>query len=95
MSYIDPAEAFDVLISVKPIVMALLGGAGTILGPVVGAFVFQVMEELVWRNFLNVHLGMLGLIVVLLILFLPKGLLGTGLLQPVAPPRVPALRSVP
>jgi branched-chain amino acid transport system permease protein len=81
VSYIDPAEAFDVLISVKPIVMALLGGAGTLLGPVIGAFVFQVMEELVWRNFLKVHLGLLGLIVVLLILFLPKGLLGTGLLR--------------
>jgi len=61
--------------------MALLGGAGTVLGPVMGAFVFQVMEELVWRNFLKVHLGLLGLIVVLLILFLPKGLLGTGLLR--------------
>jgi branched-chain amino acid transport system permease protein len=82
VSYIDPAEAFDVLFSIKPIIMALLGGAGTIVGPVVGAFIFQVMEELVWRNFLNVHLGLLGLIVVLLILFLPKGLLGIGLLSP-------------
>jgi branched-chain amino acid transport system permease protein len=82
VSYIDPGEAFDVLFSVKPIIMALLGGAGTVAGPLVGAFIFQVMEELVWRNFLNVHLGLLGLIVVLLILFLPKGLLGTGLLSP-------------
>jgi branched-chain amino acid transport system permease protein len=82
VSYIDPAEAFDVLFSIKPIIMALLGGAGTIVGPVVGAFIFQVMEELVWRNFLNVHLGLLGLIIVLLILFLPKGLLGIDLLRP-------------
>jgi branched-chain amino acid transport system permease protein len=82
VSYIDPAEAFDVLFSVKPIIMALLGGAGTILGPVIGAFIFQIMEELVWRNFLNVHLGLLGLIVVLLILFLPKGLLGMRLSWP-------------
>ena len=77
VSYIDPAEAFDVLISVKPIIMVLLGGAGTVLGPVYGAFVFLVFEELVWRNFLKIHLGVMGLIVVLLILFLPKGLLGT------------------
>ena len=79
VSYIDPAEAFDILISVKPIVMVLLGGVGTVLGPVYGAFVFLVFEELVWRNFLNIHLGMLGLIVVILILFLPRGILGTGL----------------
>jgi branched-chain amino acid transport system permease protein len=77
VSYIDPAEAFDVLISVKPIIMVLLGGAGTVLGPVYGAFVFLIFDELVWRSFLEVHLGVLGLIVVLLILFLPKGLLGT------------------
>ena len=79
VSYIDPAEAFDVLISVKPIIMALLGGAGTVLGPVYGAFVFLLFEELVWSNFLKIHLGVMGLIVVLLILFLPKGLLGTEL----------------
>ena len=79
VSYIDPAEAFDVLISVKPIIMALLGGAGTVLGPVFGAFVFLLCEELVWRNFLTVHLGMMGVIVVLLILFLPRGLLGIEL----------------
>jgi branched-chain amino acid transport system permease protein len=77
VSYIDPAEAFDVLISVKPIIMVLLGGAGTVLGPVYGAFVFLIFDELVWRSFLEVHLGVLGLIVVLLILFLPKGFLGT------------------
>lgn len=85
VSYIDPAEAFDVLFSVKPILMALLGGAGTVVGPVVGACLFQVMEELVWRNFLSVHLGLLGLIVVLLILFLPQGLLRHRLLRPRAP----------
>ena len=85
VSYIDPAEAFDVLFSVKPILMALLGGAGTVVGPVVGACLLQVMEELVWRNFLSVHLGLLGLIVVLLILFLPQGLLRHRLLRPRAP----------
>jgi len=77
--YIDPGEAFEVLISVKPIVMTLLGGAGTILGPVYGAFLFLLLEETVWRNFLNIHSGILGLLVVLLILFLPRGILNTNL----------------
>ena len=76
--YIDPGEAFEVLISVKPIVMTLLGGAGTVMGPVYGAFLFLVLEETVWRNFLTIHSGVLGSLVVVLILFLPKGLLGLG-----------------
>lgn len=74
--YIEPPDVYSVLTSVKPIVMALLGGAGTILGPVIGAALFLVMEEVVWRNFLSIHAGVLGLIIVLLIFFLPHGLLG-------------------
>jgi branched-chain amino acid transport system permease protein len=75
VSYIDPADTFDVLISVKPIIMALFGGAGTVFGPVIGAFLFLAFEETVWRNFMTLHEGLLGLIVIALILFLPKGLL--------------------
>lgn len=74
--YIEPPDVFHVLLSVKPIVMALLGGAGTVLGPVLGAAVFLLTEELVWRNFLDIHAAVLGLIVVILIFFLPRGILG-------------------
>lgn len=74
--YIEPPDVFHVLLSVKPIVMALLGGVGTVLGPVLGAGVFLVTEELVWRNFLDIHAAVLGLIIVILIFFLPRGILG-------------------
>lgn len=73
INYIDPSDVFDVLISVKPIVMVLLGGAGTVYGPLLGAGLFVLLEEVVWRNFLTIHTGILGLIIVLLILFLPQG----------------------
>jgi branched-chain amino acid transport system permease protein len=75
VNYIDPADVYDVLLSVKPIVMALLGGVGTVLGPLLGAVVFLALEELVWRRFLYIHAGLLGLIIVALIYFLPRGLL--------------------
>jgi branched-chain amino acid transport system permease protein len=78
VNYIEPTDVFDVLYSVKPIVMVLLGGAGTVSGPVLGAVVFLVLEELVWRNFLTIHAGLLGLIIVALIFFLPGGLLALG-----------------
>ncbi len=76
--YIEPPDVYDILYSVKPIVMALLGGLGSTGGAVIGAFVFLGIEELVWRNFLQVHSGMLGLLVVVLLLFLPHGLVSIG-----------------
>ncbi len=76
--YIEPPDVYDILYSVKPIVMALLGGLGSTVGAVAGAFVFLGIEELVWRNFLQVHSGMLGLLVVVLLLFLPFGLISIG-----------------
>lgn len=78
VNYIEPGDVFDVLYSVKPIVMVLLGGAGTVAGPVLGAVVFLALEELVWRHFLTIHAGLLGLIIVGLIFFLPGGLLAMG-----------------
>ena len=78
VNYIEPPDVFDVLYSVKPIVMVLLGGAGSVFGPIVGAGLFLGLEELVWRRFLEVHSGVLGLLIVLLVLFLPKGLAGVA-----------------
>jgi branched-chain amino acid transport system permease protein len=74
IGYIDPTDVFDDLISVKPIVMAFLGGAGTILGPVLGGGLFLALEELVWRNVLNFHAGILGLLIVFLLVFARGGL---------------------
>ena len=75
VNYIDPPDVFDVLISVKPMVMVLLGGLGTIFGPPLGAVVLLLLEEVVWRNFLTMHVAALGVIIVVLVLFLPHGLL--------------------
>ncbi len=55
--------------------MALLGGAGTVLGPVLGASVFIIMEEVIWSHFLELNRAILGVVIVLLIFFLPGGLL--------------------
>jgi branched-chain amino acid transport system permease protein len=72
--YIEPGDVFDILLAVKPLVMVLIGGLGTLFGPVIGAAVYLVLEEAVWRNFLTIHAAALGLIIVALILFLPGGI---------------------
>jgi branched-chain amino acid transport system permease protein len=73
--YIDPSDVFDILYSVKPIVMALMGGLGSPLGVACGAFIYLGLEEVVWRNYIQFHTGVLGLLIVLLLLFLPHGLI--------------------
>ena len=73
--YIDPSDVFDILYSVKPIVMALMGGLGSPLGVVCGAFVYLGLEEMVWRNYIQIHSGVLGLLIIMLLLFLPHGLI--------------------
>ncbi len=73
--YIDPSDVFDVLYSIKPIVMALMGGLGSPLGAVGGAFLYLGLEEVVWRNYIQIHTGILGVLIVLLLLFLPRGLI--------------------
>jgi branched-chain amino acid transport system permease protein len=75
VKYIEPPDVFDVLLAVKPMVMVLLGGIGTIFGPALGAVILLAFEELVWRNFLTIHAAALGVIIVILVLFLPNGLL--------------------
>jgi branched-chain amino acid transport system permease protein len=74
--YIDPTESFSILTSIKVPVMCLLGGAGTVLGPVVGTAAFMLLEEVFWANFLDYNRAILGAVIVVLIFFLPGGLLG-------------------
>lgn len=73
MSYIDPGEVYQIMPSVKMYLMMILGGAGTVFGPIIGAFFIELISELVWSKFLELHLLLLGIILVLVVIFTPKG----------------------
>lgn len=75
IGYIDPSDAYDIMWSIRPIVAALMGGVGTVFGPVVGAVAYLVLEELMWRNLLTFGTGALGVFIVLLVLIMPRGIL--------------------
>jgi branched-chain amino acid transport system permease protein len=77
--FVDPESGFGILISVKMVVMAALGGAGQLFGPLVGALILVPLEELS-----NSYLGgrgagltfvVYGAIIVIIARFLPSGLL--------------------
>ncbi len=75
VAYISPSDSFSILLTLKVPVMVLLGGPGTVFGPVIGSAAFVLMEETIWAKFLDYHQAILGLVIVLLIFFLPGGLL--------------------
>jgi branched-chain amino acid transport system permease protein len=74
--YIEPVAVFPLAFTITMIVMVLFGGKGTVWGPVLGAAALFVLQELVWARFLYLHQVLFGAIIVLVILFMPRGVLG-------------------
>jgi branched-chain amino acid transport system permease protein len=74
ITYITPVDVFDVHITIKMIIMSLLGGMGTVAGPILGAGIMQILEEILGSRFLNWYLVFMGILIVLAIMFLPRGL---------------------
>ena len=76
LGYIEPVAVFPLAFTITMIVMALFGGKGTVWGPVLGAAALFVFQELVWARFLYLHQILFGAIIILVVLFVPRGILG-------------------
>jgi branched-chain amino acid transport system permease protein len=74
--YIEPLSVFPLATTVTMIVMALFGGKGTVWGPVLGAVVLFVAQELVWARYPYVHPLLFGAIIIVVVLAMPRGVLG-------------------
>jgi branched-chain amino acid transport system permease protein len=74
--YIEPVSVFPLAMTITMIVMALFGGKGTVWGPVLGATVLFVAQELVWTRFPYLHQLLFGAIIVAVVLLMPRGVLG-------------------
>jgi branched-chain amino acid transport system permease protein len=75
-TYIDPRIAFDPLLSFLPVLMAIFGGTGQLYGPVFGAAIFAYLEEILTTKFPYYYMLLFGTILIVVILFLPHGLVG-------------------
>jgi branched-chain amino acid transport system permease protein len=74
--YIEPISVFPLATTITMIVMALFGGKGTVWGPVLGAVVLFVAQEIVWARFPYLHQLLFGAIIVAVVLVMPRGVLG-------------------
>lgn len=76
LSYISPEDVFDINITIQMVVMTLLGGIGTFLGPIFGATFLTIVSEILWARFVYTYLIIIGVIIVVLIVFMPQGIMG-------------------
>jgi len=74
ITFIDPDGVFRVIMTIQMIIMAVFGGMGTVVGPLLGALVLASVSELLSTQLVSLAELFNGLIVILVVLFMPKGL---------------------
>ncbi|EFK08295.1 amino acid or sugar ABC transport system, permease protein [delta proteobacterium NaphS2] len=82
MTYISPESVFGLEIALSPIIMAMLGGTGIMIGPLVGAVFITLVQEFLWTKVPYFHLAMYGTVLVLLGRFMPGGLVRIRWIRP-------------
>jgi branched-chain amino acid transport system permease protein len=73
-TYIDPATVFNPFIGFQTVLIALIGGAATLWGPLIAAVVFSLLAETLRLQMPQVYMMSLGLLLILCVLYLPGGL---------------------
>ena len=74
--FIDPESGFDMAKTVEPIFMTIVGGVGTVAGPLLGALLLVPAGELLRSWFASAHLLFYGIMLVIFARFMPKGIMG-------------------
>lgn len=74
ITFLDPESAFDISLNVKMIIMAVFGGAGTVLGPVAGALSLSAVSEWLSSEVTSVAGLFFGAVIVAAVVLMPRGL---------------------
>lgn len=77
LTYISPSSTFGILVSVTPVLMCILGGKETWLGPIIGAFTLDLVRQYVSYTVLSVlNTLIFGAVLVVVMLLAPQGIIG-------------------
>ena len=82
LGYFTTPSVFRLDFSLNMIVFALIGGIGTLFGPVIGAALLLFLTNVLLSGFLDIHLMITGALVVAVILLMPGGILRAGATLP-------------
>ncbi len=72
---LTPDATFDIVYTVNPILITILGGSGTVLGPIVGSLIFQILSTWLAFQFPGLQDMFLGFVLILVIILMPHGVL--------------------
>lgn len=75
-TFIDADIAFQQSRTIDMVMMSMLGGLGTVAGPVIGSTVLYWLRDVVWSNFLLYHQIFEGILLIIIVLFVPEGIMG-------------------
>jgi branched-chain amino acid transport system permease protein len=78
-SFIEPSDMFGFDRAISYVLMAVIGGVGTVAGPLLGAAVFVLVQQSLIESYPDLYLGLYGLLLVLVVLFEPLGVTGLWL----------------
>ena len=76
--HIHPSGVFSLNWALLPVLMTILGGIGTLMGPIIGAFVMSAVFEMANTWLPDIHPIFSGAFIILVMLFLPKGIMSLG-----------------
>ena len=74
ITFIDPVGVFDIGLNVKMIIMAVFGGPGSVLGPVVGAFILSALSEVLATKVTSIASLFFGVVIVVAVVLRPRGI---------------------
>ena len=76
MAFIDPHVVFSLVdVSIMMILVVMLGGAGTLYGPAIGAVIMVVLSEVFRTYFGHANLLIMGILIIFIIVFIPDGVI--------------------
>lgn len=73
--HVAPNDFFKIEYTLQMIIACIIGGVGSVWGPLLGAAVYQLLSTYIWSHFLELHPTVLGAIIIFFIVFLPRGLM--------------------
>ena len=73
--HVTPSDFFKLPYTLEMIIATVIGGVGTIFGPVIGAGIYTLLSNYVWGRFIELHPTVLGALIIFFVIFLPRGLM--------------------